>query len=216
MRPVRANGNFASSTFTLVSSVPRRFLAELPYDVRIACSVALFCTLRVSELLALQEKHIDFENNQILVRQGYYRGELGDLKTPGAKREVPMGYLTADLKRFCMGDPERFVFQIETHPCYGQKTGLCRDDRDLNEHFLRKAAKRVGCYYKGFGWHALRREAVTAANATMGTTQAMRIAGHSTVDMSLHYTLADRVAQDRALRTNQERILGLTPGGKAN
>ena len=194
----------------------RRFLAALPYDVRIACCVALFCTLRVSEVLALQEKHLDFEDNLILVRQRYYRGDLDVPKNFGSKRDVAMGYLTQDLKRFCKGDPERFVFQIETHPHYGQKTALCRDDRAINQHFLRKAAKEAGCYWKGFGWHALRREAVTAASAALGVGQAMRMSGHTTVNMSLHYTLAERDAQDRAVRASQERILGVAPGGKAN
>ena len=194
----------------------RQFLAALPYDVRIACCMALFCTLRVSEVLALQEKHVDFENNLILVRQRYYRGDLDAPKNYSAKREVPMGYLNEDIKRLSKGDPERFIFQIETHPRYGQEMALCRDDRAINQHFMRKAAKKIGCYWKGFGWHSLRREAVTAANATLGTAQAMRMAGHSTVDMSLHYTLADREAQDRAVRASQERILGITPGGKAN
>src|ERR1039457_4974925 len=52
----------------------RQLLAAQPYDVRVACSVCLFCTLRVSEVFGLQEKHLDFGSNTILVRQRYYRG----------------------------------------------------------------------------------------------------------------------------------------------
>ena len=131
------------------------------------------------------------------------------------RRDVPMGYLTADLKLLCKGDPERFVFQIETHPAWGKKTAICRDDRDLNQHFLRPAAKELGFYWKGFGWHALRREAVTAFNAALGVTQTMKMSGHGTVDMSAHYTLADQVAQDGAVRARQESIMGKT-GEKVN
>ena len=69
--------------------------------------------------------------------------------------------------------------------------------------------------WKGFGWHALRREAVTAMNSVLGVTQAMRMAGHSTADMSLNYTLTDQVAQDGAVRVRQEAILGKT-GEKVN
>lgn len=43
----------------------RRFLAALPYDLRVCCS-GLFCTLRVSGMLGLQEKHLDFENNYLV------------------------------------------------------------------------------------------------------------------------------------------------------
>jgi len=70
-------------------------------------------------------------------------------------------------------------------------------------------------YWKGFGWHALRREAVTDLSAILGVNQAMRLAGHATADMSLHYTLADQQAQDRAIRSRQEAILGKIEG-KAN
>ncbi len=199
----------------LTDDQTRRLLAFLPPDVRLATCVGLFCTLRVSEILGLQEKHIDFENGLILVRQRYYRGDIDIVKNPKSKRDVPMGYLAADIKAACKGDAERFIFQIETHPEWGHKTAICRDDRDLNQHFLRPAAVALGFYWEGFGWHALRREAVTAFNASLGATAAMRIAGHSTVDMSAHYTLADHVAQDNAVRARQESIIGKT-GEKIN
>ena len=105
-----------------------------------ACCVCLFCTLRVSEVLGLQEKHLDFESNRIVVRQRFYRGDLDETKSDAANRDLPMGYLGADLKSLCQGDPERFVFQIQTSPEWGRKSALCRDDRDLNQHFLRPAA----------------------------------------------------------------------------
>lgn len=199
----------------LTDDQTRRLLAALPYDMRIACCVCLFCTLRVSEMLGLQEKQLDFERGLIMVRRRFYRGDLDQTKNYAASRDVPMGYLAADLKSLCQGDPERFVFQIATSPKWGRKTAFCRDDRDLNQHFLRPAAVALGFYWKGFGWHALRREAVTSINALLGTTQAMRMAGHSSVEMSLDYTVSDRLAQDGAVRTRQEEIIGKT-GEKVN
>jgi hypothetical protein len=100
------------------------------------------------------------------------------------------------------------VFQIETHPQWGRKTAICRDDRDLNQHFLRPAAVALGIYWKGFGWHSFRREAVTAISAILGVNQAMKMAGHATADMSLHYTQADYGAQSAAVRKRQEAIIG--------
>jgi integrase len=190
----------------LTDDQTRRLLAALPADVRLA--VGLFCTLRISEILGLQEKHLDFEHGLILVRQRFYRGDLDQPKNPKAVRDVPMGYLAADLKATCKGEPDRFVFQIATQPEWGKKVAVCRDDRDLNQHFLRPAAKALGFYCEGFGWHALRREAVTSISATLGANQARRMAGHSTADMSLEYTLADQTAQDVAVRARQETILG--------
>lgn len=198
----------------LTDEQTRRLMAALPHDVRLACCVGLFCTLRVSETLGLQEKHLDFENNLIQVRQRWYRGDLDIPKNANAKRDVPMGYMAADLKAFCLGDRERFVFQIQTHR-ERQKPTICRDDRDLNQHFIRPAAKALGFYWVGFGWHAFRREAITAIGSVLGIGQAMKLAGHSSADMSILYTLKDHAAQDDAIRARQEAILGKS-GEKVN
>ena len=80
-----------------------------------------------------------------------------------------------------------------------KKTAVCRDDRDLNQHFLRPSAKDLGFYWKGFGFHALRREAITAFNATLGVTQTMQMSGHATAEQGADYTLADQKAQDEAI-----------------
>jgi integrase len=182
----------------------------LPADVRLMCCVGLFCTLRVSEILGLQEKHLDFERSVIQVRQRFYRGDLDETKSNTSRRDVPMGYMVDELRSLCQGDPDRFVFQIETRPEWGRKTATCRDDRDIHQHFLRPAAVALEIYWEGFGWHSLRREAVTSLGAILGPTATMRLAGHATADMSLLYTLADQQAQDAAIRQRQESIVGKT------
>jgi integrase len=188
----------------------RRLLAALPWDVRLLCCVCLFGTLRISEALGIQEKYLDFSRGLILIRQRFYRGDLDELKNEKSKRDVPMGYLADDLKRMVTGDPERFVFQIQTAPEWGRKESVCRDDRDINQHFLRQAAKDLGIYWKGFGFHALRREAITELSVKLGPNAAQRLAGHSKADMTLHYTLADTAKQEAAIRERQEEILGKT------
>lgn len=191
----------------LTDDQTRQLLAALPPMIRSMACVALFCGLRISEVLGLQEKHIDFSRGDLSVEQRYHRGNLDSTKNRKAERKVPLGYLADELRLLMVGAPERFVF--------GYQTGnslMCRDDRDLQRRFLRPAAQKVGCYYPGFGWHSLRREAVTAFNASLGVTQAMQLAGHSTIEMSGVYTLADRVAQDAAVRERQERLMGSTKG----
>ncbi|MDE2103413.1 MAG: tyrosine-type recombinase/integrase [Patescibacteria group bacterium] len=197
----------------LTDDETRKVFAALPGQVRLAAMVAWSCTLRISEVLALREKSLEWDTNQIYVQERFHRGDLDVTKNRAAERRVPMGYLADELKKLCMGDPDRFVFNIETRPGKpgpNQRVYICRDDRGLHRYFLRPAAKAAGCYTPGFGWHALRREAVTAFNATLGTTQAMRLAGHSSVAMSAEYTLADRIEQDRAVRERQERLMGET------
>jgi Phage integrase family len=165
--------------------------------------MGLFYTLGISEILGLQEKHLDFAAGLIRVRQRYYRGNLDVTKNPRRTRDIPMGTMAAALRQRCTGDPERFVFSVMT------KYGDSRDDRDINQHFLRPAAKKLGIYWLGFGFHQFRRQAITALG--VDPMQAQKIAGQSRPDMTGHYTLDDRQRQERAIRTNQERIEGVIP-----
>lgn len=199
----------------LTDDQTRKLLAALPGQVRTLAQVALFCGLRISEVLGLREKNIEVETGELYVQGRFHRGDLDILKNRKAERRVPMGHLADDLKKLCLGDPERFIFQIETRPGKPgprQRVFICRDDRGLLRYFLRPAAISVECHVPGFGWHSLRREAVTAFNAALGVTQAMRLAGHSSIGMSAEYTLADRIEQDKAIRERQERMMGETKG----
>lgn len=198
----------------LTGEQTRQFLADQPYDVRMLCCVSLFCTLRVSEALALQERHLDFDNGEILIRQSFYRGVLRKMpKSAKGRREIPMGYLKDDLRHMCSGDPEAYVFRIRTAPKWGREVGYCRDDRDLNQHFLRPSAKKLKFYYPGFGFRALRREAITSIGSIAGIGEAMNAAGHAQVDTTLLYTLDDMAARKRAIEQHQEKILGKPVGG---
>ena len=117
---------------------------------------------------------MDFARGLILVRR-FYRGDLDTVKSVRSRRDVPMGYLAPDLQSLCQGDPERFVFEIAARPEWGRKQGTCRDDRDILKHLLRPAAQAISEYRPGFGWHSLRREAVTAAGALLGPDAAQRM-----------------------------------------
>jgi integrase len=198
----------------LSDEATRRLLATLPSDVRLLCLTALVSTLRISELLGLQEKHLNFAKEVIEVRQRYWRGDLDDTKTDRSTRDVPMGHLVRDLRQLCMGDPERFVFGIVTTPGHRKKDGtpakprVCRDDRDIHQHFLRPAAKTLGLYFLGFGFHSLRREAITNISQEAGIEQASLMAGHTSLDMTLLYELADLEQQKKGSMAYHERLLG--------
>lgn len=203
----------------LTADETRRLLAALPWDVRVLSSLCLFGGLRISEALGLRGKDLDFECGAIEIRQRFWRGDIDEVKTVRSSREIPMGYLRNDLLRLRIGAPDRLIFQIAMPPGRNPNPGLarrketCRDDRDIVNYWLRPAAKALGIYWKGFGFHSFRREAITEFSALLGANAAQRLAGHSTADMTLHYTLADREAQDAAIRQRQEAILG-KDGGK--
>lgn len=193
-----------------------RLLAALREDVRLIVEVALFCGLRISEVLGLEWRHIDWKWNVIMVRQRWYRGDMDVVKTKRSIRDVPMGHLGETLRAIYPGKKSdgEFVFNVQTHVGRWGKPGVCRDDRDIRQHFLLPVARALGIYWPGFGFHSFRREAVTNLSAEAGPAQAQRMAGHSHADMTLHYSQADHDAQDQAIRRIQERFMGETTGGK--
>ena len=119
-----------------------------------------------------------------------------------------MGLLAADLATLYPGleHAEEYVFSVRTHLGREKDGRICRDDRAINQHFLRPAAIALGVYYKGFGFHAFRREAVTELAKYAGANQAQRMAGHARADISLHYTQADLDAQTNAVLDLQNRV----------
>jgi integrase len=192
-------------------------LIALRPDVRLVCMVALFCGLRISEVLGLMWKHIDFDRQMLLIRQRYWRGDLDRTKSEAADRDIPYGALQSLVEKLYPGNHascgERFVFNIKTNSV----RGITRDDRSIRRNFLRPAAKDLGIYYRGFGFHSLRREAVTAIARECGAIQACRVAGHSRLDQTLDYGLDEYAEQERAIRRIQEPFVMaglLGPGEK--
>lgn len=188
----------------------RKLLGGLVQEVRLICEAGLYCTLRISEVLGLRWKHIDFAKGLILVRERYYRGDSDEVKTARSNRDVVMGDLSNDLKAKYpgIGHEEEFVFSVPTHVGDWKTPGVCRDDRDINQHFLRPVAVDLGLYWVGFGFHAFRREAVTEHSQSMGSSQAQRMAGHAKADMTQHYTMADTAAQKKSVRALQKKVRG--------
>jgi len=190
----------------------KRLLHALPPDVRLVCMVALFLGLRISEVLGLCWKHVDWDRGMILIRQRYWRGDLDRTKSEAADRDIPFGNLTDLLSKLCPGPDagERYCFEVRT------TKGITRDDRSIRRYFLKPAAEKLGINYKGFGFHAFRREAVTAIAGKTDAIQASRLAGHTRMDVTLLYGLDDYARQERAIKSNQEPYVtaGLLGGAK--
>lgn len=173
-------------------------LAELDPMPRIICMVSLFATLRISEILGLQEKHLDFDRELVQVRQRFYRGDLDRTKTDKSNRDVSMGGLVEYLRSICTGDPERFVFQSHES---------CHSDTNLRARHLVPAAKRLNIYYTGFGFHSLRREAITEIGKVIGAQAIMNMAGHTKMDLTMLYSLTDLDEQRAGQKQFMSKIL---------
>ena len=128
------------------------------------------------------------------------------VKSERSQRDVPIGLLAADLAALYPGPEhaEGYVFSVRTHLRRERDGRICRDDRAINQHFLRPAAIALGVYYKGFGFHAFRREAITKLAKCAGANQAQRMAAQA--DISFHYTQADLDAQANAVLDLQNRV----------
>lgn len=193
-----------------------RLMGELPEDVRLICEVALYCTLRISEIMGVQEKHVSIEDGSIRIEQRNWRGNIDVPKTENSRRTVPLGHLTDRIKAKMTGNPENFVFHVKTLATRKLKSGEvqirkgreCMDYCSIHRYFLRPAAKKLGIYYFGFGFHAFRAECITELSKDMTPLHIKRLAGHSNLAMTAHYTMADFKEHERAVRAMQERIAG--------
>ena len=96
-------------------------------------------------MLGLQWKHIDLGREIIQVRQRFYRGDVDTVKSERSERNLPMGDLSPDLVPTYPGPVyDEYVFSVRTHVGAEEKPRICRDDRAINQHFLRPAAVALG------------------------------------------------------------------------
>ncbi len=181
-----------------------RLLNALPENVRFMLEIASFCGLRISEVLGLKWSDIDFDAGTLRVDRRWHRGDLGPVKTRASKRTRQLAELASEFRRRYPGDAMRdtFIFAedgtVETLP----------DDRNLNQHVLRKTAKRLGIYWKGCGFHVFRRLYISWRQECGGTPlEAMRGAGHTKVDMTMLYTVTDAEREREQVNRMLKRVM---------
>jgi hypothetical protein len=64
------------------------------------------------------------------------------------------------------------------------------DDHSILRGVIRPAARRLGLYFEGFGWHSFRRQNITLLQEEGATAfEAMAQAGHSRPLMTGEYTI---------------------------
>ena len=98
-----------------------RVLSETKDDLNSFFGIAFFTGMRAGEIIALQERDVDFEKMEISIQRNITKGELTTPKTKGSVRNVPIlldcvPYLKAQIKRarerqslflFCSSKGER-------------------------------------------------------------------------------------------------------------
>lgn len=180
----------------------RRLLVALPTWVQLMVMTAVSTGMRVSEVLGLKWRNVDFEEGAIFVRERFYRGDTNGPKSDKAYRRLALGHLVEDYLNHKSADAkaDAYVFGKDGNPL---------DDRAILKDFIRPTAKRLGIYFPGFGWHSFRRQHITEIQemgATTFETQAQ--AGHSRPDMTSDYTIVSYERRKQAVLRLQERLLG--------
>jgi integrase len=140
----------------------RKLLEHVPEPFRTMCIVAMCLGLRVSEILGLKWKDIDWEGLRLAVRQAYVYGQEGELKTQASQRWMPLDRLLAEKlrehkKKFAsFASCEAWVF---ANPETGQPYWPGR----IQENWLVPAAQKAGI--GRIGWHTFRHSHSTLLHA---------------------------------------------------
>jgi integrase/recombinase XerD len=175
----------------LTSEQLQDFLAKIPETrilpaahARLMVMVAVASGLRVSEILGLRPDSLDHAGKRVRVLRRWRRGEMSAPKTQKSRRVQKVGDLITDLAVLASGkQADELLFQ---------RGGEGYDDRELQEHVFRPAAKAAGIYYEGFGMHGFRHLNITwRIQAGAEPMEAMKAAGHATLGMTYAYLLID-------------------------
>ena len=162
--------------------------------------IAAVAGLRISEILGLQIQDLDYKAQTLTVRRRVYRGDVDVPKTETSKRTRYVGPLMEPLAQQAADrKPEAFLFTRED--------GMPPDARDLQQHVFRPAAEKAGCYHEGFGMHVFRRLNVTYRQQVGATPiEAMRGAGHSSLNQTWLYTVDDAEREKEQVERLWDRI----------
>lgn len=170
--------------------------------------------LRISEVLGLRWADIDFDKQTIQVRRRWYRGDLSEeneTKSSASTAQLWMcDSMLAEFRQRYPGPHKRSQFVF-----IGDDGQTPPDDRDMLREEFRPVLKRLGLYYKGFGWHAFRRQNITWRQTVGEATplEAQKGARHASLDMTYLYTLTDTQRETAQQQKMFDYLMGL-PGGE--
>jgi integrase len=160
--PIRFVRQSTASNFDPIILTPAQAFAiinQLGLMLRTLVLVTAATALRISEILALQWRDIDVENQCIYVRRAYVYGRFGKPKSKASKRPVPLHpLLAAHLLNWRRETPYRKEEDL-VFPSFKLKgTKPPRANMLLSDH-LRPAAMKVGVVAppRVFGFHTFRR-----------------------------------------------------------
>ncbi len=132
--------------------------------------------LRISEAVALQWRHVEFDPDRphVKVRRALVKGRMGPPKTRYARREVP---IDGDLTDALSAARAASAWSEESDPVFPSLVGSCLDQQKVRSRALFPARKKAGLSWVGF--HAFRHTCATMLFAEgRNAVQVQRWLGH--------------------------------------
>ena len=180
-----------------------RVLARLEDTIGLVNEICIATGARISEVLGLMWKNVNLEAGTIKIEQRVWHQDVGRPKSEDSKRILGIGDLVDRLRVKATKDgatPEAFVFQQKRAPGKPLWDSGVRDA-------LHQAAEAEGCDFPGLGPHSFRRANITWRQEVGGSAiEASKIAGHSDLEMTSHYTFVAPERQNELTRRIQQKL----------
>jgi integrase len=219
---VRQSAKRERVTEPLEAAEFRSLMLELPDKMRVIGIVCGMTGMRISEVLGLKWKDIDFKLLQLDVTRSVVDGVVGRCKTEASRRPVPIDQFIVDelacwKSATCYAQPEDWVFASE------KTNGRMPPWADtLLDRFLQPAAKRAGIT-KWVGFHTFRHTYSTLLKANGEDVKVVQeLMRHANIATTMNIytralTPAKREAQSRVadVLLNRSRREENATGGEA-
>jgi integrase len=183
----------------------RTILQNAPPEYKAFFTAAALTGARVGELLALQWKHVDFDNRTLRIEQSLWRGQLVSTKTVASVRTIPFGEKLAQV----LDDHlrvSRHIGQADPIFCKGDGKSLHPDV--LRKDVLYSILDRSGIsrQFRASGFHTFRHSAASFINEQTGNIKlAQKMLGHSNLSTTADIYTHTSLASDREAATAIER-----------
>jgi integrase len=178
-------------------------MGAISEDTRFMILIAALGGLRISEVLGLQWRDVDWDAGEVTINRIWYRGNLND--TEEGRHVSRLRVLMGEFRRRYPGPHarERWIF-------IGEDGVTPPDERDILRNEVRPALKRLGIYYPGFGWHAFKRANVTLRQTKGGASpiEAQKGVGHASLDMTYLYTISEAGREQEHVARVYDYLMG--------
>jgi integrase len=189
----------------------REVLEHVPEPYRTMCVVAACLGLRISEVLGLQWRDIEWQNNQVQVRRAWVYGFVTEPKTHTSKKPVP---LHPSLQRVLLEHRSKLPLQLQSSEWVfpSRRTGKPSHPWSAQRRWLLRAGAIVGV--GRIGWHTFRHTYSTLLNEH-GTDVKVQQELLRHADIRTTMNVYTRAVPERLREANSKIVSILLPTGTA-